>query len=249
MKNLKITLSFVFLVMNFVSAQTINQGKVTYKASLTMDKEDYERIKKITKNKTTDKVKNEVMSNLLNSKELFYVLSFNNEESLFSMKEEMENESERSFNTVEVLGGNGLYYTNSKTMEVLSKRNALGETFLVSENKIEWSLKNEKKTIGNYNCYKATANITYENSSGKSTKEITAWYTPDIPVSFGPKNYSGLPGLILELTRGMFSFKASEIDLSSGQEINIKKPKGGKEVKAEELNQIAKKMNEKRKNN
>ena len=30
-------------------------------------------------------------------------------------------------------------------------------------------------------------------------KVVTAWYTPEIPVSLGPANYWGLPGLILEI--------------------------------------------------
>ena len=32
---------------------------------------------------------------------------------------------------------------------------------------------------------------------------ITAWYTPQIPVSHGPAEYGGLPGLILELITAM----------------------------------------------
>jgi GLPGLI family protein len=31
---------------------------------------------------------------------------------------------------------------------------------------------------------------------------ITAWYTPEIPVSQGPEGYWGLPGLILEVNDG-----------------------------------------------
>ena len=32
------------------------------------------------------------------------------------------------------------------------------------------------------------------------TIDIVAWYTPQIPVSHGPAEFGGLPGLILELT-------------------------------------------------
>ena len=43
--------------------------------------------------------------------------------------------------------------------------------------------------------------------------EVVAWYTPDIPISQGPENYWGLPGLIAEvqteINRGMF--KGSKI--------------------------------------
>ena len=31
---------------------------------------------------------------------------------------------------------------------------------------------------------------------------MTAWFTPEIPVSTGPAMYGGLPGLILEISDG-----------------------------------------------
>ena len=31
------------------------------------------------------------------------------------------------------------------------------------------------------------------------TIEVTAWYTPEIPINQGPADYWGLPGLILEV--------------------------------------------------
>ena len=44
-------------------------------------------------------------------------------------------------------------------------------------------------------------------------KEITisAWYTPQIPVSAGPGNYHGLPGLILEVNDGSETVICSKI--------------------------------------
>jgi GLPGLI family protein len=56
--------------------------------------------------------------------------------------------------------------------------------------KINWTLLNETKKVGDFNCLKAT---------GKFRGRIyTAWYTLEIPVPYGPWKLQGLPGLILE---------------------------------------------------
>lgn len=65
----------------------------------------------------------------------------------------------------------------------------------------KWSFHNDSKEILGYICKKAT---TIANKSGIE-QNITAWYTPDIPISDGPLDYSGLPGLILELEIDVFS--------------------------------------------
>ncbi len=53
-----------------------------------------------------------------------------------------------------------------------------------------WELVNEFKTIDNYRCQKAVINSEKLN--------IEAWFTEQVPISAGPDNISGLPGLILE---------------------------------------------------
>jgi GLPGLI family protein len=64
--------------------------------------------------------------------------------------------------------------------------------YYVKEKKqnINWKLEKETKTIGTYNCNKATAVF--------RGREYIAWYTLEIPVPFGPWKLQGLPGLILE---------------------------------------------------
>lgn len=54
---------------------------------------------------------------------------------------------------------------------------------------IKWEILDVKKDIQGFNCQKATAWF--------RGRYYTAWYTPDIPVSFGPWKLNGLPGLIL----------------------------------------------------
>src|SRR5690554_2927269 len=82
----------------------------------------------------------------------------------------------------------------------------------------DWQLETETKQIGNYMCYKATAVVPFDltdfkNMTRKEPKDekereaqenstnfldmidvptevvITAWYTPQIPISQGPSNY------------------------------------------------------------
>jgi GLPGLI family protein len=74
---------------------------------------------------------------------------------------------------------------------------------------IEWRIKEkETKKINNFTSYKATA--LFRGS------EIVAYYTPEIPIGFGPFKFKGLPGLILEVfnvdTNGQkYHWKAKKI--------------------------------------
>ncbi|KOS06340.1 hypothetical protein AM493_10075 [Flavobacterium akiainvivens] len=76
---------------------------------------------------------------------------------------------------------------------------------------------------------------------------ITAWYTPDIPVSQGPETYWGLPGLILEVTDGRTTILCSKVVLNVKEKVTIKAPTKGKKVTQTEFDEtVAKKMEEMR---
>ena len=76
---------------------------------------------------------------------------------------------------------------------------------------------------------------------------VTAWYTMDIPVSHGPENYWGLPGLILEVNDGTTTILCSKIVLNPKEKKEIKAPKNGKVVTQAEFDKIMKeKMEEMR---
>jgi GLPGLI family protein len=74
---------------------------------------------------------------------------------------------------------------------------------------------------------------------------ITAWYTPEIPVSQGPEGYWGLPGLILEVNDGRTTILCSKIVLNPKDKVEIKAVTKGKVVSQKEYDEaVMKKMEE-----
>ncbi len=73
---------------------------------------------------------------------------------------------------------------------------------------------------------------------------ITAWYTPEIPISQGPGPYWGLPGLILEVNNGRTALLCSKIVLNTADKEEIKAPSKGKEVTQAEYDEILQKKME-----
>ncbi|WP_083917653.1 GLPGLI family protein [Riemerella columbina] len=83
------------------------------------------------------------------------------------------------------------------------------EVYLISDKSFsyEWEIKNEVKKINGISCQKAISNI-------KGNKVI-AWFTKDIPVSYGPLNYWGLPGLIVQVENFFSTITLTSIKYSN----------------------------------
>lgn len=72
--------------------------------------------------------------------------------------------------------------------------------FLIKElRNVKWELSNITKVIDGYLCFKATTTHDVVNNLGVFKHPVVAWYCPDLPYSFGPNGYGGLPGLIFQL--------------------------------------------------
>lgn len=151
-------------------------------------------------------------------------------------------------------GGNDIYYKNIKENRIAEKADMMGKTFLIKDEipTFEWEMTGETKNIGQYTCYKATYTREVENISmttsdngdpveKKETVErtTTAWYTLDIPVSNGPRQYGGLPGLILEVNDGNQTIVCTEIILNPDDKPKIIEPEKGKVVNREKFEQIS----------
>jgi GLPGLI family protein len=262
MKNLFI--STLFLVILNVNAQEI-KGKAEY-FSKRIVKSEVE-----TNNKSKDIVTDENFKEALRkASEKNYVLTFNKKEALYEQKVELEkpknDASNGGFTFAVSFSGEGKKYISKETNQTIEEDDVFGKDFLVVDPliKYEWKLLAETKQIGEYTCMKAEVVIPVtekqkrlyqenlelqkkNNSTGffspkePKDKVVTAWYTPDIPVSFGPMNYHGLPGLILELSDGEKIVLCNKITISNKENFQIEPPKKGEKVSRVKFDEIQKK--------
>ena len=176
--------------------------------------------------------------------EIEYTLEFNEQSSIFRIKEKMTLDVNRNSMAIQLSedlgGGNGTYYTNRRKEMLYHQKEFESETYLIKHSEvIDWKLSQEKKKIGIYTCYKATKKDFFIGSSGNQIPiNIIAWYSPEIPYSFGPLKYNGLPGLILELSNDKVTFFAKKIYLNIKEKMSIEKPKKGIEISKKKYDSI-----------
>lgn len=107
----------------------------------------------------------------------------------------------------------------------------------------------DKKEAGKAEGKEKTTSIMEEFEMPENTT-ITAWYTPEIPVSHGPENYWGLPGLILEANDGKTTILCSKVVLNPKDKAAIKAPTSGKVISQADYDEtVTKKMEELRQMN
>ena len=196
--------------------------------------------------------KKEVYARLKNRLEKTYILDFNKEESVFNEEDQIDAIS----GATDSWGNNfarGEQYKNVKDDALVQSQEFYGKKFLVKDKlaEIDWQMGKETKVIGQYTCFKATATVptkeltwySFEWSDLRAeqqkdengnpivpTVEVEAWYTIQIPVSHGPGEYWGLPGLILEVSAGNTTMLCSKVVLNPAEEVTIKAPSKGKEI-------------------
>ncbi len=141
-------------------------------------------------------------------------------------------------------GGQGQTYKDLTSNVMIDKRDLMGKDFRINSDvsKYEWKVTGQKKQILEYLAMEAT-------TMANDTVAVSAWFTPQIPISNGPSIYQGLPGMILEMNidNGREVLVASTVALGPIDDALIEKPSKGKVVTKEEFNEIRKeKMEEMR---
>ncbi|SHL48322.1 GLPGLI family protein [Flavobacterium xanthum] len=103
------------------------------------------------------------------------------------------------------------YYFDFKNKYMLSEIE--GTIIKDTVKPINWLINSESKLIDGIMCFQALSQVEYLGRDNKTKfKKIVAWFAPSLPYSYGPKNFYGLPGLILELTENRTTYLATVID-------------------------------------
>jgi GLPGLI family protein len=258
LKNMKLLMLKTFMLSCLISGSMFAQdfsGRATYK---THRKSSFELDS--TTIAANPGIQEQMEAQMRKMFQKTFTLDFTKSESMYKEEQELDAPKGPSANggaMVMVMGGDGssdILYKNILENRTAHKTELLGKVFLIKDNLVayDWELTGETKNIGNYTCYKAVYEREEEsieiNMIGDEAKEeklikkrtLVAWYTPEVPVSNGPYNYGGLPGLILEVNDGDLTIVCSELVLNPKEVKEIKEPVKGKIVTRKKFGEIAK---------
>ena len=170
-------------------------------------------------------------------------LIFNETESSYKTiikeeEDEMEGEAGGARFRMRMMGGNEKEqtYKNLEEKIAIDQRDLMGKLFKINAEieETNWKITGEKKIIFKYMVLEAQTMI-------DDTVAVTAWFSPQIPISNGPQMFGGLPGLILEVhigEGGKNVIRPTEINLREIEASEIVKPDEGKEISHEEFREI-----------
>ena len=250
-KKISIILVLIVATMVSIAAQDF-QGVAYYQSARKMN-----RGMEIQGEGMTPAMQEQINAQLKKQFQKQYELKFNLTESIWEEEESLDGEPATAQDggmMIRMSTGGGLTYKNTVKNLYLQETEMFSKPFLIKDElePREWEITSETKKIGNYMAQKAiytrireSTSISFTSTNGSDdegertttmdTIQIEAWYTPQIPVSQGPDDFWGLPGLILEVNDGTTSYVCDKIVLNPEEGIDIKKPNKGKKVSREEF--------------
>jgi len=217
---------FASVVMMTVNAQTEKievrtEGAITYeevmKLDIVVDGMPPEMMEKMPKDTRTNTIL------YFNDKVCRYENL--NEASDGSMEEEMGGA------TVKIMMSTpeNIVYYDLKNRKMIQQKEFMTRKFLITSDmpKEEWKLTGNQQVILGYPCQEAIKNDT--------SKIVKAWFTPAIPVSTGPDEFVGLPGMVLmvDVNDGERTLTAKTVELAKVDPNKLQKPDKGKKVSLE----------------
>ena len=216
-------LTFLFIIIGYGQIQS---GKVVYK----IDPPSLEEA--VDKDRFAESSRDYIMD-FINTrlKALNYVeleLIFNSFESYMNTDKFMNNDTNPEINGgLGVTNTYGVYYNNIEEDIFYHQHSEFNKLYLVTSDfdSLDWEIHDETKEILGYTCIKATTTIV----EPRREFPTTVWFAPELPFPFGPKEFRGLPGVILAMNYNNYYFYAVSIDLNKNKN-NIKKPTKGELV-------------------
>lgn len=270
MNRLILTLTVVVLLTSVKMMGQDFQGKAEYFSKFIFKSEKI-KIDDGEKKEDNKELEEALKIAMKKSSERNYTMIFNKQEAVYEENQTLDQPSNNNFSISIKMSGGGKKYINTKEKITLEEDEIFGKEFLIEEPLVQpkWQLINESKKIGDYNCFKAELVIPVTETEKEAYKEflekeatkpalfkmeepkdkvVTVWYTPEIPVSFGPNNYWGLPGLILEVNEDNLVILCSKVVLNNQSKLKIKRPNVGSKVSQKEFDAIQKKKMDSMKN-
>ena len=97
------------------------------------------------------------------------------------------------------------YYINYKKKYYINKKLFFGSLINIKDTLpvLKWQILDSIKQMKGYTIQKAVT--TYHDIP------ITAWFTEDIPINAGPRNFQGLPGLIMKLKIEQANYEVEKV--------------------------------------
>lgn len=226
-----ILLIHLLVSLSFLTAQDLKGGKVTYEQII-----DYQ-----LEGAFDDPRWDAYIADLPKTGKSFHTLSFTMKQALYEEDLTQKQDLSQSLRGA-LMKAN---YSKSPKPEVkkifydFGKKERLEQTefmtrFFLVESPLEqkaWKITTRKKKVLDYVCLGADLQV------GEET--VTAWFTAEIPVSAGPENYYGLPGLILGVEKNDEVFiLATSVDLTPPEESALHSLEKGQKVSAEKFDKI-----------
>lgn len=179
--------------------------------------------------------------------ELIFSLKVNGNEGVFT-HQPVNKSDEPLFFIMQNTDGDHIFYHNLSDNIQLEQFPYWGENIIVENNINEtaWTVTKENKRIHDFLCFKATKSYTTSGDKPKIVN-IEAWFAPEIPFKFGPKNYAGLPGLIIELKENHLTYFVKSINYNPKEKIKIIVPTEGTKMTWEEFAEKSPKIKKKAK--
>ena len=254
---------FAFAKANTLQAQQEFKAIAHFIAQTKFDiKEDTTQ----SKDPIQDEMKRKFREALSKGSQQEYKMEFTGTESVYDKVVELAKPtvgSEFSISFSNNKGVGATIYKNLSQQMYYKESEIFGKEFLIKDSfpTYNWQLSQETKQIGNYLCYKATyvPELTEIQKEAQKKREeekeaggllaqiatdndrtITAWYTPEIPISNGPGEYQGLPGFILEVKEKNTVLLCTKIEINPAENLKIKQPKSGKEINQKEFDALYK---------
>ncbi|WP_299217905.1 GLPGLI family protein [uncultured Aquimarina sp.] len=139
-----------------------------------------------------------------------------NDEAIFKINDKREGGITSSAN-------GQMYYANTDELSTFTYSNTK-ETFIrtlykkrelvykYSSDHLEWTITENSKKIGIYNCIQALATFHGRN--------YEVWFTLEVPINYGPLRLNGLPGLVVEATTDKGFFVSKLISIKTNKSVN-----------------------------